>query len=315
MAKLKQHAPTRVDSLVMAKKRGAPVLLELLGGQVPPGVAQPPTPASVRPARAPAVSSPPPPAAPVVSSGMHIEPKADPASDRAVAQVFHAVRGRMPETARGPLAFLQRVPPIAWAAVAAAVVIVAILWAIAYGAGRSSTQREQQRQLIHAAGNPPVSPPLSMESPTISPALPAPGQAPAVPDPAPTAADQTPAAGPQPPLGGRLAGIDLTPDSSLQPGLNYLLCGIFKRASDAEQAETFLKSKGLPAKVVPAREFSSSASAEDRLVILQKGLDRDAYRQHGDRLKAEVQKLGRLWKAENRRAPTDFAQPYWDRYR
>lgn len=315
MAKLKQHAPTRVDSLVMAKKRGAPVLLELLGGQVPPGVAQPPAQAPARPARAPAPSSAPPSAASGTPGGLHVEPKPDAASDHAVAQVFHAVRGRTADVASGPLAFLQRVPPIAWAAVAAAVVIVAILWAIAYGAGRSSTQREQQRQLISAAGNQPVAPPVGVQVP--APAIPDPAAVQPAPSPDPaTPAGETPSAPPpQPSTGGRLAGIDLAPDAALQPGLNYLLCGIFKRTADAEQAETFLKSKGLPAKVVPAREFSSSASAEDRLVILHKGFDRDAYRQHGDRLKAEVQKLGRLWKAENRRAPTDFAQPYWDRYR
>lgn len=108
-----------------------------------------------------------------------------------------------------------------------------------------------------------------------------------------------------------------TENLELQVGWNYLVAATLNRA-DAELAAQYLVQNGLPVKLVPKdRVDPNSARANNGLwqVLILRGVPRDQYtkrRTEREALTSQVQRLGKKWKAENKKAPTDFAEPYWE---
>lgn len=108
----------------------------------------------------------------------------------------------------------------------------------------------------------------------------------------------------------------------LQDGWNYLVVASLRRA-EAEEAATYLKDNGLPVKLMPVetsgvdRGGSGANNGRWQLWILR-GVPSGEYQQRRaerEALEAKVNALGRAWKAQNRKAPTDFGSVYWNRYK
>ena len=217
--------------------------------------------------------------------------------------VFGAMRGAA-----------ARVPRWGWMAMSVAVVLFVGVWTAAYFAGQTSEAKKQEQ--VRAEGLPAILPPLGTPAAGFGVGNGAVG----------AGSNAAHGAGNGAGRAEGMSGLDGVPevakpavvdamvaDAALISGLNYLVCGNFKRAEDAAMATEYLKAHGLAAATVPAREFSGRADARDQMVIIMKGYTRDKYLASG--LKDKVQSLGRRWRAENRRAPTDFSQPYWDKYK
>jgi len=289
----------------MARKRGSPVLIELMATQ-PDGPSSP--------------------------DALHAAPTADGATSQLKLRLADeeletkptavtasgATMAMPPQTRRegimaGPgwLRQIAKLPPVAWLAVGLVVLMLAGVWYLAFRTGQTKqAQQDDQRRLRElglapepsnaAPGNPTLAQPQQpLALPTVPQPRPQPEQ--------PAAPALTPA------LGAGASTNAIAADAQLIAGNNYLVCGIFKRQSDADAAAAYLVSKGLPARIITPNQLSAGSSGKDFMVIIQKGYSREEYRASG--LREKVQSLGRMWRAEDKRAPTDFAQPYWDRYK
>jgi len=96
--------------------------------------------------------------------------------------------------------------------------------------------------------------------------------------------------------------------TELVPGMNYLVVATLKRREDALEAANYLQGKGLRMAAVRERD--------DWVVLVLQGYDRSQFtaKERERRvLRERVQAAGRTWRAENKAAPTDFAQPFWRR--
>ena len=288
----------------MARKRGSPVLIELMNTREPETVQTGEPSLRLAPAEM-------------------IEPKPRP-GQQLVGMAMPPRAGASPLFQSGPLAVLGKIQPMAWMGLGVVIVLVAVVWLVAFRTGQSDQAKlDEQRRAreLTAGGTPaPVTPgnigttPGGNQgsAPTVGPnTLPDGAGQGGVPQPAPIVLPAPPKK--NEPVKPTVAGAVVEADDQLVQGMNYLVCGVFKRQDDADKSAEFLKSRGLPAAIVPAREFSSSAGAKDVMVIIKKGYARDKYAASG--MREKVQSLGRLWRAEDRRAPTDFAQPYWDKYK
>lgn len=114
----------------------------------------------------------------------------------------------------------------------------------------------------------------------------------------------------------------ITPPS-LQDGWNYLVVATLRRG-DAESAARYLADNGIACQLVPhdrAGVDQPAAAANNALwqVWVLQGVPGGAeFSKHQAAQKAlenKIQLLGRSWKAQNRKAPTDFAQVFWKRYK
>lgn len=304
----------------MARKRGAPVLIELISPQV---------------------TTAPQDEAPVTSGGrpnLRLQPAEEvEAKPEQVVPTTRAVPmpprlGAAEGLANNPLVrSLAKVPPVAYLAGSAVVVICAIIWLLAFQTGKTeqAKQDEQRRTRELTPSGPPIG--LGGSGPSGQPQANNSGNnagngggTPIGPD---GLSGGERATNPNGPSGGTSPGggggglapaptepaMQFAADPSLIQGLNYLVCGIFKRSEDADKAAAFLKSRGLPAVIISPRDLNATASSKDHMVIIMKGFAKDKYASSG--LREKVQGLGRLWRAEDKRAPTDFAQPYWDKYK
>ncbi len=286
----------------MARKRGAPVLIELMKTGADSAAAE---------------------EAPQLRLAPMEQIEAKPSSQ--TGQTGQTLVGGMampPRSGKGGpllgmnwLAQLAKIPPVMWYVMTAVIVVSAAGYWFGFTNGKSTkaeTDEQRRAKELVAAG------------PQTVPILPQGGAEQAgqggvgtVPQPA------TPGLGGIEPVPGRTPGAAVIPtvatpatnepDAQLQVGLNYLICGVFKRQEDADKSAAYLVSKGLPAVIVPAKEFSGSASSKDLMVLIKRGYSREKYSSSG--LREKVQGLGRLWRAEDKRAPTDFAQPYWDKFK
>ncbi len=107
-------------------------------------------------------------------------------------------------------------------------------------------------------------------------------------------------------------------EMGLQDGWNYLVVATL-RYSDAVEAATYLKDNGVPVQLVPYKNAGVDRGGGDanngrwQLWILR-GVPRGEYSKsqaERDALKSKIEMLGRTWKAKNRQAPTDFSGSFW----
>lgn len=109
----------------------------------------------------------------------------------------------------------------------------------------------------------------------------------------------------------------------LQDGWNYLVAAQLRR-SDAEEAAKYLADNGIAVELRETRRpgvdrgGSGANNGTWQLWVLQGVPGGSEYSKHATErtaLKTKVEMLGRTWKAQNRKAPTDFAGAYWQLYK
>jgi hypothetical protein len=97
------------------------------------------------------------------------------------------------------------------------------------------------------------------------------------------------------------------------------------RRSEAEQAAIFLKENGIAIQLVPAPGAKGPVDQGGggannglwQLWVLD-GVSPGEYSQRRaqrEALETKVKMLGRMWKAQNRKAPTDFSSQFWQKYK
>lgn len=250
------------------------------------------------------------------SSGVPV--RAEPVADSAEVSAASGVEAGGGSRGGGSVASLPR----AWLyAAAAGVVMLSLVWVAAFKMGEATGRRDgddKVRRLVQGepgarqAGAGAVADPLAVPAkpPAASPAPPTARSAeqPRLSD-AQTAA--TPAAKPLPQSGSAVVGF--------QPGLNYLVVATLRKA-DADEAAKYLSGQGLPMMILPERGIdpaSSQANNASWEVLVLNGYSSPLSATQAERadLETKVKSLGRRWKAENRKAPTDFAQVFWKRFK
>ena len=123
---------------------------------------------------------------------------------------------------------------------------------------------------------------------------------------------------------GPIAGAPHTPvaDAGLQDGWNYLVVASLRR-SEAEEAARYLADNGIPVQLQAAERGGVDRTAGGannglwQLWVLR-GVPSGEYTQRRaerEALENKVKLLGRTWKAQNRKAPTDFGSTYWVRFK
>jgi len=286
----------------MARKRGAPVLIELMKTGVDSSAAAD---------------------APQLRLAPMEQIEAKPSGQ--TGQILVGGMAMPPRSGKGGpllstnwLAQLAKIPPVMWYVMTAVIVVSAVGYWFGFTNGKSTKAEtdEQRRATELVAAGPQTAPILPQGN---SGQIGQSGQSGLGAVPQVTAlglvgVDPVPGRTPGPLV---ISTVSTTagnePDAELQVGMNYLICGVFKRQDDADKSAAYLVSKGLPAVIIGAREFSGSASSKDLMVLIKRGYSREKYGSSG--LREKVQGLGRLWRAEDKRAPTDFAQPYWDKFK
>lgn len=305
----------RVNSVSMVRKRGAPALIEVLrnrplgpadNGQ-PPAAPEPaqgaPSQGGLHPAvlrELKAVSLHAPADGPAATRDAH---DARSAGVPGVAVVGRLL-GRLDDRARRHLLV----------ALGALVVVAALAFVGGHLLGRRQGREEVATTFQGLGQASPTTP--STPNDTTGRAAPRP-----IIDPRPTAAGQTTnaQATPTPPsIQAGPTGVPSQPGdvgtwtTSLQPGLNYLVAAQMARQQDADRCAEHLNSAGVPALMV-RRTIDGKPWY---CVYVLKGFTSAQFRAAGaetERLRASVQSVGRAWRAQDRTAPTSFADVFFDR--
>lgn len=283
----------RVDSTSVMRKRGAPTLIELMQGQAPSG---PQSPSALESARR--------------AAGGEPAARGGPRVVEAKPMPYGGPEGSLSQAGR----YIRSVTDgsrVLWFLAAAVLVLAVLIWAFAYSAGKRAGRDELAANLPKqtppsvvpgpdgVGGGPAVQPQPQPQGPA-SPPRNAPSSPPPVaPQPQPQA--QPPQPPPGPPAG----------SGTIQKGLNYLVVANAVKA-DADEAVRYLSGNGVPAVAVPVSPTTY------QVIVTAKGYSREQLREPAVQaeqaaLVDRVKRLGRQWKAENRKAPTDFAQCYWAR--
>lgn len=106
---------------------------------------------------------------------------------------------------------------------------------------------------------------------------------------------------------------------AFETGKNYLLVATLPY-EEAREVGEFLGGKGYGAKLIPRGKMDiGTAAAKNALceVIILRGFASDEFKAREKErtdLMLRIKRVGRLWKAENRRAPSDFADALWKKY-
>lgn len=347
--------PARINSSAMARKRGAPVLIELLRNrQTRPGDGPPtpPIPAGRSPAspHAPhtaaphnpsrseaglfALRHPPEPSdlepLPFVPPAA-VEPKSPIAESTGATMDSALGRGVAPELHRAWFTYPawledRGVSPQILGFGAAVLVLVGILaYVLGFQFGRSADDRQYARQLATDAPTPPgpiggssagaPSGDARSSSAGNTPAgagnTPS-GNNPAGNTPAGPQAVPPPGPAPVPPVVPAPAAPTKASVADLRDGYNYLHVATMARREDINECRDFLLSKQIESVVIEPE----GGRGQFKLLILQ-GYPRETFRAAEDEraeLAGRIQRLGRLWKAENKLAPTDFGAIGWVKY-
>ncbi len=298
----------------MLRKRGNPVFLELMQGHAaarPPRAPAPPPaplfePQTARSAvAAPSATSSAPPASveakPASDSGPAFSPWS---ADQVERRGRELTSGNLPEWTRSP-----------WVLVAAVLVVALIVWWIAYSLGQSAGTREGDRRVadVKAQYDPPTEP---LNPAPVNPA-PQPQPRPAEPPRKPAVAP--PPVNPSPQPQGKPEPATVT---TLTAGYNYLVVATLMK-KDADEAAEYLQKNDVPVvlRTVSGKVIDPASpeanNVQWQVVVLKGYAPADLGRLSGERmaLATRVQSLGRKWKAENKRAPTDFAQVFWWKFK
>gem|GEM_PF-3040475 len=110
-----------------------------------------------------------------------------------------------------------------------------------------------------------------------------------------------------------------SPEDDFTPGHNYLVVATlpYREATEVGQ---FLASKGLGAKLIPKGRVDLESAQTKNLpceVIVLRGFAPDEFSARAkerEELMTRVKRLGRLWKAENRKVPSDFADAWFKKF-
>jgi hypothetical protein len=308
----------RVDLSTMAHKRGAPVLIEVLRSKaaVPgPGGARPsPGPAQITSATAEAIRA----GVPTLPNAVPnpSAPGAGTPNNRSFASA------PPPPSDSSPLAgssgsvviFKRRVPVdprLAMYLIGVAVVVIAVVWFVAFRAGENTADRKWEDRIPagpDSAQNTPLIPdPLNQGNPPSGP-----NGASGNNSPGPSPFPPTPPS-PKPNDTAKPATPDANPQ--LVPGLNHLIVGTFRRLSDAQTSAEYLASNGLPVIITAPKGDEPTTKTTEFWVWIAQGFERPNSTSEATKLRTRVIELGRLWKTQNKLAPTDFSQPYWYKLR
>jgi hypothetical protein len=180
----------------------------------------------------------------------------------------------------------------------AAVVILAITWAIAYSLGSRRGEDRVKRDLTPA---------VTPESIPLNPNLvQSPLQAPEV---RPVPDRPSPQHREQPPI--------TTADPRV-PGMNYYLLAAGLDKDTADRMVAFLNQGGLPSAAAVDKAASGSNNRGSYIVFATKGLTSDEYKK-GTLYPARAEvvnkaaNLGKVWQREHK-GQTDFSQGYWKKF-
>lgn len=229
-----------------------------------------------------------------------------------------------------------------WMLAAGALVAIIIGWVAGYSFGHARGKAEGDEQIRRLTGAAPVDAPGGGSAPAAGSGAARPigpagsagvagGGTPAGPAPDPLV-DPTPPGGgggssassregtapPVPAPAPARPGASGLAVGDLRAGYNYLVVATLPRA-DAEAAGQFLADHGLAAQLMPQRRVDAGSDEAKNgpwlVLVLQGYAPADFSRAASERsaLVSQVQRLGRQWKAQNKRAPTDFSQVFWQK--
>lgn len=252
------------------------------------------------------------------TSTLSIEPKTTVAPDRLAGP------SPRPSDSAGLRARLNIRFPNIWYLIAGLVVVALLVWWAAFNLGHAKGRDEGEQLVRQIASDDPKSvPPLDpLATPSGKPAdAPNTGKA----DPQPPHGSTTKGPVPAPP---KLEKAPPTPAvdppvTTLQAGMNYLVVAtLLKR--DAEESAAYLRASGLGVALLPVGggvDPKGERAKDDRQqfeVVILRGMSPAQMRAPSpeiSRLETQVKNLGRKWKAENKKAPTDFAQTFWRKHK
>ncbi len=277
----------------MSNKRGSPVLIEVLKGKPTFPAAQgsgstsAPGSGSANPAKAP-----PPPAQPPIAT-------------------YISEGG---ESLRLPRMQDIRLTPRTLAiGLGVLIVVFGVVWVIAFRTGQSAEKQQWEGRLpliqnsdggLGGSSEPTPLPPDPLNNTRPDPSIPEGSNDPSTTPGGNSGNSTTPA--PAPPDGGVPA---------LQDGFNHLVVGTFRRFSDAEASAKYLVANRMTVIITGPRGVDPTTKTSEWWVWIADGFERPLSSPEAARLRARVVELGRLWKLQNKLAPTDFSQPYWAKYR
>lgn len=251
------------------------------------------------------------------TSTLSIEPKTTVSPDRLAGP------SPRPSDSAGLRARLNiRIPNI-WYLVAGLVVVALLVWWAAFNLGHAKG-RDEGEQLVRqiASDDPKSSPPVDPlaqpvkkppDSPNAGKLDPQPplGNTTKVPPPAPPKVERAPPSAGDPPV------------TTLQAGMNYLVVSTLMKR-DADESAAYLRASGLGVALLPVGggvDPKGERAKDDRQqfeVVILRGMSPAQMRAPSpeiSRLESQVKNLGRKWKAENKKAPTDFAQTFWRKHK
>jgi len=304
------HAPSRYNR-AMAGGRKSPALFELLGnskGVAPP---LPPRPVSVPvPPDARASAAHP--------SSLTPPPPNDPAPLESASDTLPATN-TLDRHLRVPMSAI-------YLSIAGLLLIVLLVWGLAYRIGRSEEKVKTDKLLGAAAGQQVTDPLKSSSQPEqtqINPNLVSPRTpvsidqsarkpaTPTLPERSAAKPSSLPQNAPQAAVPASIPGQPAFGTDPRQSGLNYLIVEGRLDRDSAERIQEFLGENGIPAFAVVDDRNGATNNPALYLVGIAQGFAKGEYKsQAGTDLAERVRRLGQQWQSQ-RRGTTSFAQTYW----
>jgi hypothetical protein len=187
-----------------------------------------------------------------------------------------------------------------WLAIGAAILVVAVLWALAFNSGYKRGEHDTIRDLGQGGGGA-VTEPLHKDIP-VNPTLVSP-----TPQTPPRQAAQVAPPGPATP--------PATGGDPRVVGLNYLVIGYKVDKEFAERAGAFLAQNGVQTFAVAKPGTSANNPGSYTLYALP-GITRDEYRAQAPAktdLQERIARLGKIWQKDHK-GQTDFSRTTWEKF-